>query len=163
MVLFEPSVSKCGKLVCCPKGAIENWHSLNAKWAWSGITGREQAKQLIEGFSRSMGHNLLGFKKCQLRMTVGVLTRHWLNGLRDDLDSDYCGEAEDTSIHCLCQCPSFQLIRRGCFVDPTVIIIYRKRRVKARNADEFERVANKLKLLLSVFAMDFSPLIEVTL
>lgn len=116
----------------CPKGAIEKWLSMNSKQAWSAVRGQEQAKQLIEGFSDPMAKTLLSFKKHQLRAVVGVLTGHWLNnsykrriGLRDDPDCDYCGGAEDTSVHFLCQCPFFQLIRLRCFggsvVDTAVI------------------------------------------
>lgn len=116
----------------CPKGAIENWLSRNSKLAWSGVSGQVQAKQLIEGFSDPIAKTLLGFKKYQLRAVVGVLTGHWLNnsykkriGLRDDPDCDFCGGAEDTSVHFLCHCPFFQLIRLRCFgdtvVDPAVI------------------------------------------
>lgn len=114
------------------KGPIDNWLLSKARLSWSSSRGQVQAKQLIEGFSNRTQKSLLGLKKNQLREIVGVLTGHWLNnsymkriGLRDDPDCDFCGESEDNSVHFLCECPFFQLIRLRCFgsnsVEPSVI------------------------------------------
>lgn len=105
---------------------INLWVSEQIKEEWRFSTTGETTKLILAQPNSKLATNLLKLNKAEIRTITGLLTGHckvnsYLRriGLRDDTDCDFCGRAEDTSMHFLCECTGFTNLRRQIFsIDP---------------------------------------------
>lgn len=86
---------------------------------WCNTEVASHTKKFIITPCVKLTEQLMNSSKLQLSFTIGILTGHIrLNkylrkiGVRDDPDCDYCGRAEESAHHFLCECPALSQIRR---------------------------------------------------
>ena len=95
---------------------------------WRGpCSTHRQARVLISGPNLATGARLLSFNRTQIRVVVGLLTRHntlrrhlHVMGLSNDPACRKCGTEEETSVHILCQCEALASLNIWVpfFLDP---------------------------------------------
>ena len=111
----EPAV---GVATCVGQEILRRHLMETSRRDWELASGMRQAKTFFGGYSPSRTKALLGLhrRKCQLITSIFTghcrLMRHlWIMGLKDAATCRRCGEAEETPLHILGECPGLARLR----------------------------------------------------
>lgn len=98
--------------------AINAWLSTAHMTYWRQVSGCRQAKLTTAGPQRKRTRHLLQLSRKSLRVVVGMLTGHFrfvrhlhLMHLVDSPLCEQCGEAEETALHFMGDCPAYSWAR----------------------------------------------------
>lgn len=96
---------------CTANGVFNAWTTSTSLKNWSGTTGQEHSKCLIEGFSHNSAQRILGLSKPYIRAITRILTGHCRlshhlhkMGLTESGLCRFCMEEPETPMHILCTC-----------------------------------------------------------
>ena len=113
---FFPITEKRCRAVC------DKWMSDTIVKRWAVTSHATHTKEFILTPSVRLSERFLQMKKLDLSITTGILTGHirlnkHLNriGVRDDPDCDYCGRAEESGRHFLCECTALSRTRKEIY------------------------------------------------